>query len=168
MTRQCDGCDLLGDRRGFLRQAAGWAAGVALALGIPGRTAVALPIGAIVGRRSAGRGGVSYPIPATDGVLIDKQHDVILARHQGSVYAFALSCPHQNTALRWLDEDGRFQCPKHKSRYQPDGTYISGRATRSMDRLPIRRDGSTVVVDVDHVFESDKDQAAWSAAVAKV
>ncbi len=168
MATQCEGCDSLGDRRDFLRQAAGWAAAVAVALGIPGRAAVALPIGAAVGRKSAGGGGVSYPIPAADGVLIDKQNEVILARHQGSVYAFALSCPHQNTALRWLDDEGRFQCPKHKSRYQPDGTYISGRATRSMDRLPIRREADTAVVDVEHVFESDKDQAAWSAAVAKV
>ena len=168
MSQQCDGCDSLGDRREFLRQAAGWAAAVAVSLGIPGRAAVALPIGAAVGRRSVGAGGVSYPIPGADGVVIDKKNEVILARHQGSVYAFSLSCPHQNTALRWLEEEGRFQCPKHKSRYQPDGTYISGRATRSMDRLPIRREGDTVVVDVEHVFESDKDQAGWSAAVTKV
>ena len=168
MTEQCGGCDSLGDRREFLRQAAAWAAGVAVALGSPARAAVALPIGAVAGRRTAGEDGVAYPIPATDGVLIDKKNEVILARHQGSIYAFALSCPHQNTALRWLEDEGRFQCPKHKSRYQPDGTYISGRATRNMDRLPIRRDGGTVVVDVEHVFESDKDQAAWAAAVTKV
>lgn len=168
MTKSCEGCESLGDRREFLRQAAGWATAVAAALAIPGRAAVALPIGMVTGRRNAGTGGVSYPVPAADGVLIDKANEVILARHQGSVYAFALSCPHQNTALRWLADEGRFQCPKHKSRYQPDGTFISGRATRSMDRLPIRRDGATVIVDADHVFESDKDQAAWSAAAVKV
>ena len=56
-------------------------------------------------------------------------------RFQGVVYAFNLSCPHQNTALKWQPDDQRFQCPKHKSRYQPDGTFISGRATRGMDRL---------------------------------
>ena len=168
MTKQCDGCDSLGERREFLRQAARWAAAVAVALGIPGRAAVALPIGTGAGRRSVGGNSVSYPIPAADGVLIDKKNEVILARHQGSVYAFALSCPHQNTALRWHEDEGRFQCPKHKSRYQPDGTFISGRATRNMDRLPIGRDGNTVVVDVEHVFESDKDQAAWSASVTKV
>lgn len=168
MTKQCDGCDSLGDRRDFLRQAAGWAAAVAAALAIPGRAAVALPIGVAIGRRNEGGGGVNYALPPADGILIDKPNEVILARHQGSVYAFALACPHQNTALRWLADEGRFQCPKHKSRYQPDGTFISGRATRNMDRLPIRRDGATVVVDADHVFESDKDQAAWSAAVVKV
>ncbi len=168
MTKPCDDCDSFGGRRDFLRQAAGWAAGVATALGIPTRSAVALPIGLIVGQRAAGSNNVSYPIPAADGVLIDKKNETILARHLGSVYAFALSCPHQNTALRWLEDEGRFQCPKHKSRYQPDGTFISGRATRNMDRLPIRREAGTVVVDVEHVFESDKEPTAWSAAAAKI
>lgn len=156
MTGQCEGCDSSGGRRGFLRHVAGMA------------VALALPIEAVAGTREGGASEVSYPVPAADGVLIDKKNEVILVRYQGAVYAFALSCPHQNTALRWLDDETRFQCPKHKSRYQPDGTFISGRATRNMDRLPIRRTGDTVVVDVEHVFESDKDGAAWSSAVVRV
>ena len=107
---------------------------------------------------------VSYPIPATDGATIDKDQQVILVRFQGVAYAFNLSCPHQNTALKWEADDQRFQCPKHKSRYQPDGTFISGRATRGMDRLAIQRDGATVVVNVDVMYEQDKDPAGWAAA----
>ena len=37
-------------------------------------------------------------------------------------YAFNLACPHENTALKWLPKDGRFQCPKHESQYQPCGS----------------------------------------------
>ncbi len=111
---------------------------------------------------------VGYPVPAGDGATIDKQNQVILARHQGSVYAFALSCPHQNTALRWIDDATGYQCPKHKSRYQPDGTFISGRATRNMDRLPVRSDGKQILVDVDRVYESDQDPAGWAGAVVKL
>jgi Rieske Fe-S protein len=111
---------------------------------------------------------VRYPIPTADGATIDTDQQVILVRFKGVVYAFALSCPHQNTALKWLAEEGRFQCPKHKSKYQPDGTFISGRATRNMDRLPLRRDGASVVVDVDHVFESDKDPKEWAGALVRL
>jgi len=93
-----------------------------------------------------------------------KDQQVILARYRDRLYAFALSCPHQNTALRWLPEEGRFQCPKHKSKYQPDGTFISGRATRGMDRFAIRREGGTVVVDLDVVYEEDKQKDGWLAA----
>jgi len=76
-----------------------------------------------------------------------------------------LSCPHQRTALHWLQDVGRFQCPKHKSRYQPDGVFVSGRATRNMDRFAVRRDGATIVVDLEKVFKSDVDAAGWAGAV---
>jgi len=107
----------------------------------------------------------AYPIPAGDGATIDKENQIILVRFTEKVYAFNLSCPHQNTALHWLAEEGRFQCPKHKSRYQPDGVFISGRATRNMDRFAVRRDGDTIVVDVDKMFRSDRNAAEWAAAV---
>ncbi len=109
-----------------------------------------------------------YAIPATDGAVIDRDNQVILVRWMNAIYAFALSCPHQNTALRWDDADGRFQCPKHHSKYQPDGTFISGRATRNMDRLTITRDGDAVVVDVDALHKSTDDPTGWAAAVVHV
>lgn len=149
----CDECE---PRRSFLKQVTGalgglWAAGVA-------------PVFATGARFSTGA-DLSYPIPDADGVTIDKENEVILARRGHQVIAFALACPHQRTMLKWRDEDGRFQCPKHKSRYQPTGEFISGRATRNMDRYPIRRDGAKVVVTVDRAIVSDKDAAGWSAAV---
>ena len=105
-----------------------------------------------------------YPFPASDGVTIDRKEQVIVVRYQGQVYAFNLSCPHENTALKWLPKDGRFQCPKHESKYQPNGTFMSGRATRNMDRLSIRRDGDALLVDLSHIVKSDTDPAAWAAA----
>jgi nitrite reductase/ring-hydroxylating ferredoxin subunit len=163
----CSGCESEG-RRAFLREAMAVAAAALAGLGLSPRLVAALPVRAGTGRRHAGSAELSYPIPAEDGVTIDRENQVILVRSQHAMYAFALSCPHQNTALRWLDEDHIFQCPKHKSRYQPDGTFISGRATRNMDRLPIRGDGKQVLVDPDRVFESDRDGAGWAAAQVKV
>jgi hypothetical protein len=45
---------------------------------------------------------------------------------------------------------------------------VSGRATRNLDRMPIRKDGSMIHVDTAHVFESDKDAAGWNAATVTV
>ncbi|MDQ6829881.1 MAG: Rieske (2Fe-2S) protein [Gemmatimonadota bacterium] len=152
-----------------MREAAIVAAGVLVALGATSRVAMAMPLDLISGSKRA-RGGsmatVHYAIPTADGVQIDKDNEVILARWQNVVYAFNLSCPHQNTALRWDAADSRFQCPKHHSKYRPDGTYIEGRATRSMDRLAIHREGTSVVVDTDQLFKEDEDDAKW--VVAKV
>ena len=109
-----------------------------------------------------------YPVPAADGVTIDKDNSVIIARVTGRVYAFSLSCPHQNTALRWDNDDHVFACPKHKSHYKPDGTFIDGRATRDMDRLPIRREGTQLVVDVDDVIQQDEKQKEWDSAFVAI
>ena len=107
-----------------------------------------------------------YPIPAGDGVTIDKASQVIVVRYQAHLYAFNLACPHQNQMLRWLPKDNRFQCPKHDSKYQPNGTFMNGRATRNMDRLAVRVEGTELVVNVDKMFQSDKDPAGWAAATA--
>ena len=109
-----------------------------------------------------------YPLPAADGVNIDRQTQVILVRLQNRVYAFALSCPHENAALKWLPKDHRFQCTKHDSKYQPDGTHMSGRATRNMDRFAIRREGESIFVNLQHWFQSDKDPSGWGSALIQL
>lgn len=175
--QDCGGCPLLAEptpaameRREFFR-----VAGLALAslslLGVTAPDASAMAVARMSSMRPQAGDDKSekrYPIPTTDGVSIDKDNDVIIARAAGRVYAFALSCPHQNTALRWDDSDHEFHCPKHKSRYKADGTFIEGRATRDMDRLAIRRDGAAIVVDVDTLDQQDEKQAAWNAAVVTV
>lgn len=169
MTTQadCTGCPLQ-DRRTFLRSGA--LAAVALA-GLPGLMR-ALETGALrVGSVSAGSvdgTARAYPIPAADGVQIDHDADLILVRWAGAMYAFDLACPHQNTALRWDESAKHFRCPKHHSEYAADGTYISGRATRSMDRFAIRRDSTGIVIDTNTAFRADKDPAGWNAAVLKL
>jgi len=111
----------------------------------------------------------SYAVPTTDGVSVDKENEVILVRWQNAIYAFALSCPHQNTALRWNDHDKEFQCPKHHSTFKPDGAYIEGRAQRAMDRLAIERDVTGgIVVNVEKLIQHDTDANAWASAVVKL
>lgn len=111
---------------------------------------------------------VRYAVPDTDGVTIDRKEQVILVRHSGHVFAFNLACPHQNTALRWVEKEQVFQCPRHKSRYQPDGTFTSGRATRGMDRFAVRKLNEQVEVSLDRVFRQDEDPAGWASAVLAI
>ena len=143
MHDDCNDCPLI-DRRSFLISAA-----------------ALLPVIAGVRLSAAEK---SYPIPATDGVQIDKDQDVIIARTQGKVFAFNLACPHQNTAIRWDAGKTRFQCPKHKSIYTPEGVFVEGRATRGLDRFAVRKDGNSIVVNLDSLFEQDKDAEKWSKA----
>ena len=166
---ECDGCALTNasSRRDFLREAAATAAGLFLMLGARPVEAAGAPL-RVIAALGGGADAVRYPLPAQDGVEIDAAHDVILVRYQGAVYAFARACPHQRVAVRWQEKEGRFQCPKHKSRYQPDGTFISGRATRPMDRLPLVVDRGEVVVTTDAPIRFDRDPSAWAAAVVRL
>lgn len=124
---------------------------------------VSLPV--VVSAGSQAGSERKYPIPAADSVTIDREVSIIIVRNQGHVYAFNLSCPHQNAAVKWLPQDQRFQCTKHDSKYTPVGVYTSGRATRNMDRLPIRRDGDSVLIDINRMVQSDKDPGGWAAAM---
>lgn len=150
----CKGCALR-SRRDFVRDSIAAALGAVMSIGW---------IDAVA--KTAGT--VTYPLPTADGAQIDRVNDVILVRWQGVVYAFSLSCPHQKTALRWVEKNNRFQCPKHKSKFQPDGTFISGRATRNMDRFPLKRSGGSVIVDTSAVHRQDRDAGGWAAAALKL
>ena len=145
VENDCNSCPIAHGttRRDFVRDAAIGVAGVLATLGLS-RSAAALPVSMIeaVARR---KNTINYAVPSADGVQIDKDNEVILVRWQNAVYAFNLSCPHQNTALRWNDAAKQFQCPKHKSKYTPAGSFISGRATRGMDRFAISRAGAPAV-----------------------
>jgi Rieske Fe-S protein len=149
-------------RRQFL-QAGGCLALAMLAASTLPESLLAAPMVFVTGRGSGAER--AYPIPSGDSVSIDRKEQIILVRSQNHVFAFNLSCPHQNAAVRWVANDHRFQCTKHDSQYQPDGTYTSGRATRNMDRLPIRRDGASVVLNLDQIIQSDADPGGWAAAV---
>ena len=151
-------------RRAFLQEA-GCLAGALAVLGIA-RDALAAPVTFAAGVQAGTEH--AYPVPSADGVTVDKEAQVILVRANGHIYAFALSCPHQNAAVKWVEKNNRFECTKHDSKYQADGLHTSGRATRNMDRYPIRRDGTTIHVDTAKVFQSDKDGAGWNGASVAV
>ena len=148
----CDACPIAGageamQRRDFVRDLAA-------------RFGVAVFFASGVGPRAE----KSYAIPATDTVVIDKDESVIITRFGAKLFAFSLACPHQNTALRWDAGNKRFQCPKHRSRYQPDGIVIEGRATRGLDRFAVRQDGDKIVVNLDALYQEDKHPTQWAAA----
>jgi nitrite reductase/ring-hydroxylating ferredoxin subunit len=152
-------------RRTFLKRAG--AVFSLVALGLADVDAAPLPVAIGAAGIVAGSERL-YPIPMSDGVTIDRKNQVIVVRYQQHLYAFNLACPHENTALKWLAKDQRFQCPKHESRYQPNGTFIDGRATRNMDRLGVRLDDNMLLVDLNKFYKSDKDAAGWATATVAV
>ena len=57
------------------------------------------------------------------------QKKVGLIKKDGSIYAFAATCPHQSASLcdGWIDALGRIVCPLHSYRFDPaNGRNTSG------------------------------------------
>jgi Rieske Fe-S protein len=106
----------------------------------------------------------TYPIPASDSVNVDRGNSLVVVRYQNRVYAFSLACPHEQAAVKWVENQHRFFCTKHDSQYTLDGTYQTGHATRNLDRFPVRKAGTSVAVSLDRVYHSDTNQAAWASA----
>jgi Rieske Fe-S protein len=163
----CGECGLAPSRRDFVRRLTLALSGAFASIGVSRRAAAALPV-SFLAPQTAAPPSHSYPVPPSDGVQIDRKSEVILVRWDHAVYAFNLACPHQNVALRWNEKDRRFKCPKHNSRYEPDGTFVDGRATRGLDRFSIALDGSNVVVDVATMHKQDADPTGWAAAVLRL
>jgi nitrite reductase/ring-hydroxylating ferredoxin subunit len=163
----CVECPLATNRRRFLRDTGLAVVGALVASGLRPGVALARAVREIRPVRSKGalRG---YTISATDGVMIDVDNDVILARSLGKIYAFSLRCPHKGTRLEWHENESRIYCPKHKARFLADGEHASGRRTRNLDRYALRREGREVVVDTDRLFREDTDQSAWQSAQVAV
>jgi nitrite reductase/ring-hydroxylating ferredoxin subunit len=159
----CAACPIVeNSRRKFIRDVLVGAAGVMLVPSLSRASTLLLEAATPLASRGELK---TYAIPAADSVQIDRDADVILVRWENAVYAFNLSCPHQNTALRWVEAAKRFQCPKHKSQYTASGEFITGRATRGMDRLDVKREGNSVVVNIDVLHRQDQDAAGWAGAV---
>jgi nitrite reductase/ring-hydroxylating ferredoxin subunit len=158
----CNACGLP-DRRDFLRQSVLAVTGIALGLGLAPAQAMAWPLSLVTGQR-AGPDHLVYPIPLEDGAQIDKENEVILVRTNHTVYCFNLACPHRRVAINWFPDRQQFECPKHHSRYTPDGVFVSGRATRGLDRFALTRQDSNVSVDLTKMFKQDEDLAGWTGA----
>lgn len=162
----CTDCTLH-DRRSFLTKTL--AAIAAASVLLPGVVKAEAMTGFVIHTATRRADGTAkYPMPAADGATIDAENEVILVRSGGKCMAFALSCPHQRAMLKIKGGDTAFLCPKHKSEYRIDGEYIRGRATRSMDRRAIRKEGAELVVDVESLIKSDEDAAGWAAAAVAV
>lgn len=156
------GCGRLVDRRAFLSDAALIAVALLAGLGASTR-AQAQSLGVLTAEPIA-TGGLSYAIPPTDGAAVDVVNKVLIVRASNAADAFSLACPHRGALLVWHGDESRVYCPKHKARFTPDGTHDSGRASRSLDRHAIRREGARLVVDTSVRLRADLDTAAWNSA----
>jgi hypothetical protein len=79
--------------------------------------------------------------------------------------AFSLDNPHQNTPLRWQQDEQEFRWPKHHSTFTPDAIFIDRRATRSIDGFAVQHVNSDLAVDLNMLYRENDDPDLWKAAL---
>jgi nitrite reductase/ring-hydroxylating ferredoxin subunit len=169
--RPCEGCPVATSRRAFLREAALSAAAAIAALSVVNPASLFAEAVSEITPTSTPTAGLlerTYAIPATDSVSVDVGNDVILARWQNRVYAFSLKCPHKGARLEWRNSEKRVFCPKHKARFLADGSHVSGRGKRDLDRYEIHRTPDGIVVDLRRARRADTDPDAWARTVVSL
>jgi cytochrome b6-f complex iron-sulfur subunit len=64
------------------------------------------------------------------------------------------ACPHLGTRVGFPRVCRSFKCPSHGAHFHCDGEYLDGPSPRSMDRFPLRFEGSQVIVDTGQLVQS--------------
>lgn len=164
----CGDCPIVNGRRAFLRDIAVTAVAALGGIALTRPTlAFAETVEAIAPVRSRLLER-SYVMPTGDSVSVDVANDVILARWENRVYAFSLKCPHKGARLEWRASERRVFCPKHKARFLGDGSHVSGRGKRDLDRYEVRAQGNRVVVNLGRLYRQDSHPAEWRSAVVSL
>lgn len=78
------------------------------------------------------------------GALVYKQERIAVMRRDGSYIALSLVCTHLGCTVSVTPEG--MICPCHGSRFDQNGTVLTGPAERSLVRLTVEQDGPMLVV----------------------
>jgi cytochrome b6-f complex iron-sulfur subunit len=76
-------------------------------------------------------------------------------RDDGSYWlALSQACPHLGTKVAFRQACLSFKCPSHGAHFHCDGEYLDGPSPRSMDRFPLRFEGTQVIVDTGQLLRT--------------
>ena len=68
------------------------------------------------------------------------------------ILAFSEVCTHLGCRVPYVDENGRFECPCHGSKFTREGDYIEGPAPRGMDEDATEGVDGVIEIDTTEVI----------------
>jgi len=127
------------DRRSFVGGAVSLPVVASVGLGATG-------CGANVPSETIAYGGNAGDMPQGTPVRV-QDFDVFVLRTDAGVGAISGRCPHRSCGVDPRDEGDGYGCPCHGSRFENDGTYVSGPANDDLTWLAVRFDEGELVID---------------------
>ncbi len=88
----------------------------------------------------------------TTGVLEVRDARGYLVKVDDDVLAFSEVCTHLGCRVPYVDENGRFECPCHGSKFTREGDYIEGPAPRGMDEYATEVVDGVIEIDTTEVI----------------
>jgi nitrate reductase gamma subunit len=90
----------------------------------------------------------SFPMQVTQAYLRETELRKVWVVRQpdNRVTVFSPVCPHLGCHYHWNPQNKHFECPCHGSIYALDGKVLGGPAPRSLDTLPAKVEGGTLMV----------------------
>ncbi len=86
------------------------------------------------------------------GVLEVPKARGYLVKVEDEVLALSEVCSHLGCRVPYIDENTRFECPCHGSKFTREGDYIEGPAPRGMDEYATEVIDGVIVIDTSDVI----------------
>lgn len=129
-----------------------WGASIALLLGQAGAGVLwfAFP------RFKEGEFGGEFPFDVAELPVVNEPPKTVttgrfhVSNTENGILALYGVCTHLGCLPKWVDTNGRFECPCHGSKFNGDGSWIEGPAPRALDRFVVRvtyNDGTVAETD---------------------
>ncbi len=87
------------------------------------------------------------------GVLVVPEARGYLVKVEDEVLAFSEVCTHLGCRVPYIDENTRFECPCHGSKFTREGDYIEGPAPRGMDEYATEVVDDVILIDTSEVIK---------------
>ncbi len=71
---------------------------------------------------------------------------VEVRRTRSSIEARSLLCTHFGCPVQWKEERQQYACPCHNGVFDASGEVVGGPPLRPLRRIPVTRDGDTLVI----------------------
>lgn len=82
---------------------------------------------------------VTVTVHSIDRWRIEAREETVYVRRRGAdIEAMSPVCPHTGCLVR--TRDGGFECPCHRSVFDPEGNSLEGPSPRPLDRLEVRQE----------------------------
>ena len=91
-------------------------------------------------------------VPSAGVLVVPEARGYLVKVDEDEVLALSEVCSHLGCRVPYIDENARFECPCHGSKFTREGDYIEGPAPRGMDEYATEIVDGIILIDTSEVI----------------